>query len=122
MENQKITNGEPTIYDVLQAIQSFSGDMDKKFGNMDKKFNELQQEMRQGFLKINVRLDTIETRLSTVEARLDSIEKELEDIKASIAKLEKGTREDTDASAKDILTLKTRVANVERQLKIRVAA
>lgn len=106
MENQFTTtvkNGDPTIHDVLRAIQSFSGDMDKKF-------EELQQEMRNGFARVDRRFDSI-------EARLDRVENELIDIKASIEKLEKRTREDSDAGAKDFLTLKNRVAKLEQQLQ-----
>ena len=108
---------DPTISDVLEAIQAFSGDMDEKFDGINKKFDGINAQ----FTQIDARFTHLEEKMdnhfSGIETRLDSIEKELEDIKTSIAKWEKRDREDSDAEAQDMVKLKARMAKVEQQLQ-----
>lgn len=63
---------EPTISDVLAAVQGIVVRLDKIEARLDKIETRLD--------KIETRLDKIETRLDKVEARLDALETRVEDI------------------------------------------
>ncbi len=69
-------------------------------------------------LKDLVTKDDIRVLRDELISEINGIKVELEDIKQSLDRLEKRTRQDADAEAKDILDLKRRVDELEKQIKL----
>jgi archaellum component FlaC len=64
---------EPTNREILEAIYSFAGDIDRRFDGVDKRFASIDQ-----------RFDGIEKRFDGIEKRFDGVEKRLNRIEAAM--------------------------------------
>ncbi len=70
---------EPTIKDVLEAVQGLSTHMDEKFSDVDRKFVGIDQK----FAGIDKRLDTIEATMVTK----DYLDEKLGDLRGDLTVL-----------------------------------
>lgn len=93
MENVKKSNEfEPTLLDVLEAVQTGFGKMEEKFEQVDDRFD-----------KIDVRFDKLEKRVGAVEITLEGMKETLESIEHAV---------DKDAEA--IINHEDRVSHLEK--------
>ena len=74
--------------------------------------------VEQGLTRVEHGIIRLEQDISSIKVQLSSIEHEIEEIKEKLDKLEQRTREDADASVKDILDLKRRIEKLETQLHL----
>lgn len=105
-------NDDVTISELLEFLKdnmATKDDIKQIWDNMATKddLKTLQQKMEQGFAQTEI-------RFSEVSTRFDGVDKELEDIKAHLARVEKMAKEDADAAAKEIVSLKQRVSVLEK--------
>lgn len=61
-----MSKNEPTTTDILQAIHSFSSDVDKRFDGIDKRFENIDGK----FVSINKRFENIENDLKIVKSTM----------------------------------------------------
>ena len=87
----------------------------EEFNGLDNKVNSLTGVVNS--LKSDVEI--IKQDISHINVRLDNIDKEIADIKASLARLEKTTFEDSSASTKEIEKLKARVEYLEKIMNVK---
>ena len=89
---------------LLPAFDDRFESIDKRFESIDKRFDHLEAEMRTGFNDIN--------------AELFAIKQEIAEVKIRLERLEKRTKEDSDAAGHDIARLQDKLEKTE----LRVAA
>ena len=103
---------EITTKDILEAIHTFSNNVDKKFAGIDQKFAGIDQK----FAGIDARFDKLENEM---KAGFASIRSEIKEVKvellAKIDTLDKRSEEDTCANMDDYLKLKARIEKLEKQ-------
>jgi len=104
-------NNEPTINDVLEAVNDFSVKVDERFNKVDERFEHLEQKV--DFLDQKTDQNHLE-----LLGYIRMIEAELADIKERLTRVEKRTLEDADASAGDYLKLQKRLEVAEEEIKI----
>jgi len=86
-------------------------DIDDKFDKIDKRFEAL--EYRLGCLEADMKAG-----FSDVNSELFAIKQELKEVKVGLARLEKRTKEDSDAQGRDILRLEEK----SKKMDLRVTA
>ncbi len=67
---------EPTIRDVLEAINTFSFSVDQRFMSVDQRFNAIDKR----FEAIDERFEAIDQRFKLIDQRFDAIDKRFEAI------------------------------------------
>ena len=118
-------NNEPTINDVLEAVNDFSVKVDERFNKVDERFNKVDDR----FNKVDERFEHLEQKVDFLDQKIDQnhlellgyirmIETELADIKERLTRLEKRTIEDADATAGDVLKLQRRLETADEEIKI----
>ena len=109
-----------TTNDIMEFMQAFAENVDKKFEQVDKRFEQVDKRFEQidsHFEQSDTRLGRLETVTSEILSELRYIKNEIKDIKIRLDKLEKRTLEDADAAAHDIIQLRDRVETLENQVR-----
>lgn len=81
-------------------------------------FEDLTLIVKESFEKVDKRFDAVDSRLDHIDSHIFAIRQELEDIRHRLESLEQATKEDTDAFAKDILELRSRLTAAEKQIAV----
>ncbi len=117
----------PTTQDILDALQLFSGQMDKLFGHIELRLDGIEKRLdnvERRLDSVEKRLDSVEKRLDSVERRLDSVERRLDQLERRIAKIEATmvTKDYLDAKFVDFKAdFKNELAESIRQGEKRIA-
>lgn len=133
--SQKIVE-EPTNRDILDALFVFSDKIDENFDNLRTELKgEIQSvrtEMEQGFTDVRKEIQDVRTEMkqgftdvrtemeqgfTDVRGEIRSIWKSLEEIKEDLKKLQKTTKEDSDAQGGSIVLLFQKIEKLEKRLK-----
>lgn len=112
-------NTDESIRDILEMVTFLRDNaMTKAEGVTKKELNDglgkLRSEMEDGFTQLR---GEMEDGFANVRQELREMNKDLEEIKNQLDRLERRTRDDADASVKDILDLRHRVEYLEERLK-----
>lgn len=123
MEEQKNSLDE-NLKDILEIVGAIKDGMATKddlaavenrlTGKIDAVDIKLTGKIDAVDIKLTRRIDALDNKM-TMELR--SIQTELDDMKLSLSRLEKRTREDSDASVKDALDFRRRLEALEQQVK-----
>ena len=71
---------DPTIQDVLTAINTFSTRVEERFDRVDNRLDKVEVRLD----NVENRLDKVEGRLNKVENRLTKVEEEVKDLRATM--------------------------------------
>ena len=97
------------------TAEELNDTLDKRFAEMHeflaKRFEKIDVKMAAGFSEIRQEMDN---GFSELHLKLDFVRKEIETIKKDLAELSKRTKEDDDAFATELLSLKKRVGVMEK--------
>lgn len=102
-----MSDSDPTIQDVLEAMSSFAEHVEDRFNKADERFVRIEDKLVQMDNKIDSGFASIRSEIRELRDELIS----------KIDRLEKRTAEDTDATMQDYLKLKKRVDVLERQVQ-----
>ncbi len=101
---------EPTISDVLEAVQTFAESVEERFRGVGERFDRVDER----FDRVEGDIERLRSEMHDEFARLW---REIDDIKQCLKRVEDRTKEDSDAAAGDILELRERVEAVEQQVR-----
>ncbi len=97
------------------AMTKAEGVTKKELKSFEQSFgSQLHGEMKDGFTQLR---GEMEDGFANIRQELREMNKDLGEIKNKLDKLERRTRDDADASVKDILDLRRRVEYLEDRLK-----
>lgn len=100
MENAKKSDTyEPTLLDVLEAVQSGFKNVEERFEKVDERFD-----------KIDERFDRVENRMTAVERRVGTVETTLEEMSVTLKSIEQAVDKDAEA----IVNHEGRVSHLEK--------
>lgn len=99
--NTFMPNGEVTTDEIMEFLQEHV---------------VTKEDLRETEKRLDGRMDRLENRMDHLEAELALIHQDLSDIKARLDRLEKRTKEDADASAREVTELRKRVEHLELQV------
>ncbi len=110
--NIRQIHDEPTLYDVLEAINTFATGTDHHFAAIEQQISHNMEYTKRQF--------------DHFQASMDSLERDIDHIKIRLDEVHIRTKEDDNAFASKIVSLRTRMKTVEKELivlrKTRVAA
>lgn len=107
------TSKEPTISDVMGAVQDLAEVMQTGFEKVEDRFGDLELRMDvadAGFSGMNERMDGIDARLGDVQRKLAKVENKVEDIQDDLTSALQAS--DNDGSA--ILNHEHRISHLEK--------
>lgn len=107
-------NGEPTITDVLDAINTFSGDVEKRFDAVDERFEGIDQRFAsidQRFDGVEMRFDALESDIAHIKERLRYVENEVRALGAQMV-----TKQYLDAKFDELLVIQQKDSLFKRTL------
>ena len=108
-------NHEPTTTDILEAINNFSFDNDKRFNKMDERFDKMDDR----FNKMDDRLDKVENDLKIVKSTMvtkDYLDEKLGDLRGDLSVLIR--KEDNKVKELVNILVKKKVLNENDQEKL----
>src|SRR3989339_789473 len=86
-------NNEPTTKDILEAINTFSTHVDKRFDGVDERLDMVEGRLD----KVEGRLDKVDGRLDKVDGRLDKVDGRLDKVESTMV-----TKEYLDEKLSDL--------------------
>ena len=98
-------NQQPTTQDILEAINDFAGQVEKRFEGIDRHFEG-----------IDGKLSDIQKEIKRIDTSLFGILQEMESLRHAVERVEKTAMEDTTALASEVIKLKERVNLLEQQI------
>lgn len=93
---KKSSEFEPTLLDVLEAVQGGFAKVDKKFEKVDQQFRELTEEL-------GGRMTAIERRVGAIEVTLEGMRETLESIEHAV-----------DKDAEVVVNHESRISHIEK--------
>jgi len=96
---KKLGEFEPTLSDVLEAVQTGFGEMEERFNGVGERFN-----------KVENKIGDVENRMTAVEKRLGAVGNTLEDMRETL----KGVERAVDKDAVTIISHGRRIAHLEK--------
>ena len=99
---EEITNKQvlSAVNDVLEAVNLFATNVDKRFDGVENELKVLENKMDGGFASVRSELDGVKN-----------------DLLERINKLDNTTKQDTDVIVRDYLDIKIRVKKLEQQVQ-----
>ena len=99
---EEITNKQvlSAVNDVLEAVNLFATNVDKRFDCVENELKVLENKMDGGFASVRSELDGVKN-----------------DLLERINKLDNTTKQDTDVIVRDYLDIKIRVKKLEQQVQ-----
>lgn len=77
---KKSNKHEPTVSDVMDAVQKFSG----RFDTLEGSAQDLTEAVQTGFAKVEKRFDQVDERFNRLERRTGSLENSVEEMKETL--------------------------------------
>lgn len=103
---------EPTSQDILEAIQTFAGDIDKRFDLVDKRFDLVDQR----FVDIEHHLGSSEKDIGTIKSDIGSMKSDIISIKSRM--VTKDYLDDKIADLRGDLVLLARKGNTKLSILV----
>ena len=92
-DTKKVNEYEPTLLDVLQAVQGGFQKMEERFDGVDERFDKVEG----GLEKVETKLGEVENRMTGVERRVGAIEVTLDEMQGTLESIEQAVDKDAEA-------------------------